>query len=97
MFRAHIKRLKPIKVKYRCFRKFDEHMFLSQLEQRLTKVDYTLPENDFSRFITDFERIINKHAPMKTKLIRGNNAPFVTKTFVKKFDIDDASKTAYKK
>ena len=31
------------------------------------------------RFSETFQNIVNKHAPLKEKMIRGNNAPFMTK------------------
>ena len=41
-----------------------------------TKMDYTIFE---SVFMDQF----NKHAPMKEKLVRANNAPFMTKKLSK--------------
>ena len=78
MFKKQITRLNPIEVKYRSFKDFDEQSFLSELEQNIRGVDFSLETSVFSDFLDIFEGIVDKHAPMKKKIIRGNNAPYVT-------------------
>ena len=41
--------------------------------------------------------LINKHAPMKEKLFRGNNAPFMNKTLSKAFMKRSKLKNTYNK
>ena len=78
MLRTQIIRVNPIDVRYRCFRRFDEEAFTSELRQRLEKVDYSKIRNDFGQLLAEFEKITNKHAPMITKKLRENNAPFAS-------------------
>ena len=37
----------------------------------------------FSSFTETFRRVIDKHAPLKTKRVRGNQSPFMTKELSK--------------
>ena len=36
-------------------------------------------KNMYESFCNTFKANVNKHAPLKEKIIRGNNAPFMTK------------------
>ena len=40
---------------------------------------------NYDNFKESFMRVLERHAPMKTKMVRGNNAPFMNKTFSKAF------------
>ena len=39
-----------------------------------------------------FTRVLDRHAPIKTKKVRGNNVPFMTKAISKEICIDQNSK-----
>ena len=78
MLKKTIKKLKPVRLKYRCFKNFVEENFLVDLENRLKRLDFTKPKNDLKKFLNQFENIADKHAPIKTKILRGNDAPFMT-------------------
>ena len=62
---------------YRCHRNFDNKKFEEELEKQLLSV------SDFESFHFAFKVILNQFAPLKQKLIRNNNQPFMTKTFRK--------------
>ena len=53
-----------------------------ELDHSLKQVNFDQDSNDFSRFLAIFESITERHAPTKSKLLRGNDAPFMTKTNV---------------
>ena len=74
MLRTTFDKRPPKKIKYRNFSKFDNSLFLSDLGQAL---DYNT--NDYTVFNNVFSTILDKHAPLKTKFLRGNNQPHVTK------------------
>ena len=74
MLRTTFDKRPPKKIKYRNFSKFDNSLFLSDLGQAL---DYNT--NDYTVFNNVFSIILDKHAPLKTKFLRGNNQPHVTK------------------
>ena len=79
MSRNHISRIKPIKITYRDFKKFNEHNFLNDLGNALREINFEESEDGFSCFAEIFDDTTNIHAPLKNKYLRGNNAPFVTK------------------
>ena len=62
----------PNKVQYRNYKKFEVHSFLQDVEQLPEKISYTEWEKDFLK-------TLNKHAPLNTKVIRGNHKSFITK------------------
>ena len=68
-------KLPPKKLLYRCYKKFDKDLFLSDLEYNFSFIKPGIYEN----FETVFEQTLNLHAPVKEKFIRGNNKPHVTK------------------
>ena len=78
LFKKQVSRLAPIEIKYRSFKNFDEELFLSELNEQISNIDFNIDSNDFETFLQTFEKVSDKHAPMKKKIIRGNNAPFVT-------------------
>ena len=58
--------------------------FLYELDQDLLKKEMYKDHNDkFSAFANEFRYVLDKHVPLKTKTIRGNNAPFMIKKLSK--------------
>ena len=68
---------------YRSYKKFNESDFLCSLK----KANFDFLKNDPNqnyKYLTDkFLGIVNKHAPLKKKFVRGNNAPFMNREFQK--------------
>ena len=64
----------PKTIKYRCFRNFDENKFDEVLSGIVSE-----PDLDFETKSKMITTELDKAAPFKTKKIRGNNAPFMTK------------------
>ena len=62
----------PNKLQYRNCKKFEVHSFLQDVEQLPEKISYTESEKEFVK-------TLNKHAPLKTKVIRVNHKSFITK------------------
>ena len=72
-------RLKSKKFLYRDYKRFDERTFLLELESKsLTRNSISSNEN-YEYLSYQFADVVNKHAPLKTKVLRGNNAPFINK------------------
>ena len=61
---------------YRNYKQFEAHSFLEDAGQLPEKISYTEWEKDFVR-------TLNKHAPLKTKVIRGNYKSFIIKNLRK--------------
>ena len=79
MFRAHVKKIQPTQIKYRSFKNFSEEAFLLELEECMRERNISNEFDPFESFSSDFKNILESHAPLKFKLVRGNDAPFMTK------------------
>ena len=69
-------KMPPNKLQYRNYKKFEVHSFLHDVEQLPETISYTEWEKDFVK-------TLNKHAPLKTKVIRGNHKSFILKNLRK--------------
>ena len=74
--KATFTKMPPNKLQYRNYKKFEVHSFLQDVEQLFEKISYTEWEKDFVK-------TLNKHAPLKTKVIRGNHKSFITENLRK--------------
>ena len=79
-FRSYFIRIPPKTIEHRKYKTFDNNKILHDLDQELLKgAIYQNNEDMYSNFARIFQNILNKHAPLKQKKIRGNHAPFMTK------------------
>ena len=62
---------------YHCYRNNGSKKFEEEQQKQLPSV------SDFESFQFAFKFILNQFAPLKQKLIRNNNQPFMTKTLCK--------------
>ena len=76
--KSRFQRLPPKKLVYRDKKKFNEELYLRDLKL-LNFEEICSSENAYSILSEKVGEVINKHAPLKTKFLRGNNAPFMTK------------------
>ena len=83
VLKTYVKKKDPITVSYRCYKKFNETLFRSQLIISLQRLENNVMNYDKFKKIFMFH--LNEHAPMKRKLLGGNNAPFMNKTLSKAF------------
>ena len=79
MLRTKFSKNLPKKISYRCYRQFSETDFLTELSVNLGNVS----TSEYVEFEKVFVSILDKHAPLKTKFLRANNSPHVTKTLRK--------------
>ena len=70
-------KLKPKTVYYRCYKTFNCNDFRKELIVALTSV------SNYGEFQTIYLKILDKHAPMKMKSVRANQAPYMTKALRK--------------
>ena len=70
-------KLKPKTLHYRCYKKFNCNDFRKELKAALASV------SRYGEFQTKYLSILNKHAPIKMKSVRANQAPYMTKTLSK--------------
>ena len=66
---------------YRDYRSFDGIKFRDELKEELIKTQIVTIDS----FIAIFKEVLDRHAPSKKKIIRGNQAPFMNKTLSKAF------------
>ena len=76
-------KLPPKTVKYRSYKNFNETVFLHELDQIFIQGDLHRSDDPYFKLTELFSSILNKHAPIKSKQIRGNQAPFVSKSLSK--------------
>ena len=80
VLKIFVTKQRPILVKYRDYRKFNSQTFRHDLQYELS----TIAENIcYDRFENTFKENLDKHAPIKTKIMRANNAPFMNKKLSK--------------
>ena len=76
--KSHHPRLKPKILKYRSYKKFDEKNFLSDVKLANFGV-FVDPDQAYDNLVCTFKKLVDKHAPLKTKMLRGNSVPFMTR------------------
>ena len=79
MFKASYEKRGPKQITYRKYKNFDQDCFNSDLQYALSKHTITC----YKDFENIFLAILEKHAPTKKKVIRANEAPYMTKTLKK--------------
>ena len=75
MFKTKFEKAPAKVIKYRCFKKFKNDIFQCDLSNNL----YNTTTGIFTTFEETFRQTLDKHAPYKTKFVRGNNKPFINK------------------
>ena len=83
-FRSCFTRIPPTTIEYRKYKTFGKSKFLHELDQKLLKgAVYQNNKEMYSIFRRIFQNVLNKHAPLKQKKVRGNHAPFMIKDMTK--------------
>ena len=81
VMKSYIPKQQPKIIKYRKYKGFNETKFRSELTNIL---DLNIHESRNIEFFKNiFLKVLNKHAPIKTKYLRANHSPFVTKELSK--------------
>ena len=79
-FKAYFKKLPPKNVEYRNYKNFNENNFLYERDQELSKGSiYKEKHHQYDVFTNIFRMVLDKHAPIKKKMVRGNEASFMRK------------------
>ena len=82
--KVHFKKFNHTKIKLKNYNKnFNLYSFKEDLKTSLLFTDQGNLKYDELKEI--FLKILNKYAPMKEKLVRGNNSPFMNETLAKAF------------
>ena len=77
--KSHFSRLEPKIIHYRNFKRFDEQKFIADVKNADFSFETDDPNESYSALTNTFSLIVEKHAPLEKKIVRGNHAPFITK------------------
>ena len=83
IFRSTFIKLPPKVVKYRIYKNFYENKFCRDLDQILVKGDIYKAKDPYHKPTNILYSTLEKHAPLKSKTVRGNQAPFMNKELSK--------------
>ena len=64
------KKIPPRKIIFSDYKKFDEPNFLHDLDQQMIKGRLYKEKNMYEGFSDTFKAVVNKHAPLKEKIVR---------------------------
>ena len=77
VLKTTFKKKPPMVREYRDYKGYNSVNYLNDINRSLAGIDLTLmPHDDFVNMLL---HILQRHAPIKTKCIRGNDQPFMTK------------------
>ena len=77
------KKQSPNIIRYRSYHNFNNEIFINEVENNVLK-KYSHKSNiEFGIFKNEVDHILEKHAPIKKRHIRANQAPFIDKTISK--------------
>ena len=82
-FKSHYTRLKPKIIYYRNYKEFNEKLFLEDLEISNLSANSDNQHDNYTNLTQTFSKVVQKHAPLKKKILRGNHAPFINREFRK--------------
>ena len=81
VMKRFFKKKEPVTIEYRDMKKFDGMKFREDIRNKLErKGDVNIDD-----FKIIFQTVWDSHAPVKKKVVRGNNAPFMNRTLSKAF------------
>ena len=92
ILKKDFQKLPPKTVKYRCYRNFNEESFHDYM-----KGVFENDSLDFETKLAFIQEELDKQAPIKSKTLRGNNAPFVTKEMRKAIMVRSKLKSLFHK
>ena len=80
--------IKTEKIYYGNFKNFNEQKFLEEVKNTDSIFNSDNPNKNYELITDVFSNIAEKHAPLKKRFLRGNQAPFITKQYAKQYIIE---------
>ena len=77
------KKQKPTIITYRSYKHFSNEVFMADVQNRISQVTSENNELEFDIFKTALNEVIQRHAPIKQRYVRANQAPFINKKIKK--------------
>ena len=78
-FKGTIIRLKPRKIYNKNYKNFVKSSFVLDLKSTNLDSSSIDPDENYIFLTNQFLKVVNQHAPLKVKILRGNHAPLVDK------------------
>ena len=75
----YISRLNPKTIFYRNYKNFDEENFVKDVKAAEFSFSNNDPKENYSVLSDTFSKLVDRHAPLKKKIQRGNHTPFISK------------------
>ena len=82
-FKLNFSRPRPKVITYRNHKKFDEEKILNDLKETNVRIDEKDLNQNYQSLTKTLLAFVDKHTPLKKGIVRGNQAPFMTKEFQK--------------
>ena len=95
VLKTTFKKMPPKVIKYRKFKNYSHFHFQEELKFSLNGIDLNQISND--EYVSLLMEILEKHAPIKTKYVRANDQPFVTKELRKEHMLRSRLRNKYRK
>ena len=76
VFKTTFKKCEPKQIHYRSYKKFSADDFRKELKEILTTAEQPI---SYSIFYKSFISVLDKYAPLKKRLVRANEVPYMTK------------------
>ena len=77
------KKQRPNIIRYRNYRNFNNECFINDVQSSIMK-EYSQNETlEYELFERKVDYVLEKHAPIKKRYVRANQAPFIDKTINK--------------
>ena len=98
VLRSYYNKLPPKNILNRNVKRFEKTTFLWNLDSRLTQGElYSNCQGLYHKLTQICSEVLDYHAPVKQKVVRGNQAPFITKDLSKAIMVKSKTKTQYVK
>ena len=93
VLKSFFRKQPPVTIKYRNYKNFDKKTFHNELSRNLGNNS----EINYDTFENTFMDQLNRHVPIKSKIVRANNAPYMNKTLAKAVTIRSTLRNKYLK
>ena len=95
--RQKVSRLKPKKITYRSMKNYNKNLLKNDLKRELSSSSFISANQGYDSVIGILKSLLDIHAPIRTKVVRGNQCNFVDKSLNKAFMKRSVLKTKYLK
>ena len=83
VMKVFYKKQRPRIVRYRNYRNFDNKLFINEVKNSIEQEYCQNQSLEFGSFKKKVDNILQKHAPLKKRYVRANQAPFIDKNINK--------------